>query len=43
MVGHDWDDQAIWRRSMSLLAEQVMPRLNQHLESQPSAEISAAE
>jgi alkanesulfonate monooxygenase SsuD/methylene tetrahydromethanopterin reductase-like flavin-dependent oxidoreductase (luciferase family) len=43
MVGHDWGDQAIWRRSMSLLAEQVMPRLNQHLESQPSAEISAAE
>jgi alkanesulfonate monooxygenase SsuD/methylene tetrahydromethanopterin reductase-like flavin-dependent oxidoreductase (luciferase family) len=43
MVGHDWDNQAIWRRSMRLLAEQVMPRLNQHLESQPSAEISAAE
>jgi len=43
MVGHDWDDQAIWRRSMTLLAEQVMPRLNQHLESQPAAKISAAE
>ena len=28
MVGHDWDEKAIWRRSMTLLAEEVMPCLN---------------
>ena len=33
MVGHDWDDKALWQRSMTLLAQEVMPRLNQHLES----------
>ena len=38
MVGHDWDDAPIWRRSMTLLAEQVLPRLNQHLESRAAAE-----
>ena len=32
MVGHDWDDKALWQRSMTLLAQEVMPRLNQHLE-----------
>ena len=29
MVAHDWDDPAIHRRSMQLMAEQVMPRLNE--------------
>ena len=28
MVGHDWDDKAIWHQSMTLLAEEVMPYLN---------------
>ena len=37
MVGHDWDDAPIWRRSMTLLAEQVLPRLNQHLVSRAAA------
>ena len=36
MVGHDWDDKAIWHQSMTLLAEEVMPYLNQHLESLPT-------
>jgi alkanesulfonate monooxygenase SsuD/methylene tetrahydromethanopterin reductase-like flavin-dependent oxidoreductase (luciferase family) len=26
MAGHDWDRPALWRRSMELLATQVMPR-----------------
>ena len=28
MVGHDWDDKAIWHQSMTLLAEEVIPCLN---------------
>ena len=28
MIGHDWDDKAIWHQSMTLLAEEVMPYLN---------------
>ena len=38
MVGHDWDDGPLWRRSMTLLAEDVMPKLNQHLDSWAAAE-----
>ncbi len=30
MAGHDWDRPALWRRSMELLATEVMPRLAQH-------------
>jgi alkanesulfonate monooxygenase SsuD/methylene tetrahydromethanopterin reductase-like flavin-dependent oxidoreductase (luciferase family) len=30
MTGHDWDDPALWRRSMELLAHDVMPRFRQH-------------
>ncbi len=30
MTAHDWDDAPLWRRSMALLAEQVMPRFAQH-------------
>ncbi len=30
MTGHDWDDADLWRSSMHRLAEDVMPRLNQH-------------
>jgi alkanesulfonate monooxygenase SsuD/methylene tetrahydromethanopterin reductase-like flavin-dependent oxidoreductase (luciferase family) len=26
-IAHDWPDQAVWDRSMTLLAEEVMPRL----------------
>ncbi len=33
MTGHDWDDRDMWRRSMHLLAEDVMPRLSQHAAS----------
>jgi hypothetical protein len=28
MAGHDWDQPKLWRRSMELLAREVMPRLN---------------
>ena len=30
MTGHDWDDAKLWRRSMELLAREVMPRFSQH-------------
>ena len=30
MAGHDWDRPALWRRSMTLLANDVMPRLARH-------------
>jgi alkanesulfonate monooxygenase SsuD/methylene tetrahydromethanopterin reductase-like flavin-dependent oxidoreductase (luciferase family) len=30
MTGHDWDRPALWRRSMTLLAQEVMPRFQQH-------------
>ncbi len=30
MTGHDWDQPALWRRSMTLLATAVMPRFRQH-------------
>jgi alkanesulfonate monooxygenase SsuD/methylene tetrahydromethanopterin reductase-like flavin-dependent oxidoreductase (luciferase family) len=26
MAGHDWDQPKLWRRSMELLAGEVMPR-----------------
>jgi alkanesulfonate monooxygenase SsuD/methylene tetrahydromethanopterin reductase-like flavin-dependent oxidoreductase (luciferase family) len=26
-IGHDWPDRSVWDRSMTLLAEEVMPRL----------------
>jgi alkanesulfonate monooxygenase SsuD/methylene tetrahydromethanopterin reductase-like flavin-dependent oxidoreductase (luciferase family) len=29
MAGHDWDRPALWKRSMELLATQVMPRFTQ--------------
>jgi len=29
-TGHDWDRPAMWRRSMELLAREVMPRLSRH-------------
>jgi alkanesulfonate monooxygenase SsuD/methylene tetrahydromethanopterin reductase-like flavin-dependent oxidoreductase (luciferase family) len=30
MTGHDWDRPVLWRRSMELLATEVMPRLASH-------------
>jgi alkanesulfonate monooxygenase SsuD/methylene tetrahydromethanopterin reductase-like flavin-dependent oxidoreductase (luciferase family) len=30
MAGHDWDHLSMWRRSMELLATQVMPGLSRH-------------
>ena len=30
MTGHDWDQPKLWRRSMELLATDVMPKLNRH-------------
>ena len=32
-VGHDWDRPELWRRSMRLLIEDVMPKLSQHARS----------
>lgn len=29
-VGHEWDNEPAWRRSMTLLAEEVAPRLRRH-------------
>jgi alkanesulfonate monooxygenase SsuD/methylene tetrahydromethanopterin reductase-like flavin-dependent oxidoreductase (luciferase family) len=30
MAGHDWDQPKLWRRSMALLAGEVMPALSRH-------------
>ena len=30
MGGHDWDEPALWRRSMELLARDVMPKFAKH-------------
>lgn len=30
MAGHDWDRPAMWQRSMTLLARQVMPKFARH-------------
>ena len=30
MSGQDWDQPKLWRRSMELLATEVMPRFSQH-------------
>jgi len=32
-TGHDWDQAGLWKRSMTLLAEDVMPRFRQHAEA----------
>ena len=38
-VAHDWgDDAGMWKRSMRLLAEEVMPRLRQHCAADAAAE-----
>jgi hypothetical protein len=28
---HEWDNEALWRRSMELTAQHVMPRLSDHM------------
>lgn len=35
-TGHDWDKAEMWKRSMVLLAEDVMPKLRQHCAAAPS-------
>ncbi len=37
-VAHDWDDAERWKRSMRLLAEEVMPRFRQHCGAVQAAE-----
>jgi alkanesulfonate monooxygenase SsuD/methylene tetrahydromethanopterin reductase-like flavin-dependent oxidoreductase (luciferase family) len=34
-TGHDWDRPALWKRSMTLLAEAVMPKFRQHCQETP--------
>jgi alkanesulfonate monooxygenase SsuD/methylene tetrahydromethanopterin reductase-like flavin-dependent oxidoreductase (luciferase family) len=34
----DWDDAALYRASMRLIAEKVMPRLAQHMATKQAAE-----
>ena len=36
MGGHDWDTPALWRRSMELLARDVMPTFSSHAASTPA-------
>jgi hypothetical protein len=36
MGGHDWDKPALWRRSMELLAADVMPRFSSHAKATPA-------
>ncbi|HLJ60063.1 MAG TPA: LLM class flavin-dependent oxidoreductase [bacterium] len=33
MTGHDWDRPRLWRRSMELLARDVMPRFQRHADA----------
>lgn len=33
MTGHDWDQPKLWRRSMELLANDVMPRFQRHADA----------
>jgi alkanesulfonate monooxygenase SsuD/methylene tetrahydromethanopterin reductase-like flavin-dependent oxidoreductase (luciferase family) len=35
MAGHDWDQPKLWRRSMELLAEDVMPSFARHAAATP--------
>jgi len=38
LAGHDWDNRALWRRSMELMALQVLPRLTAKLSGRRAAE-----
>jgi alkanesulfonate monooxygenase SsuD/methylene tetrahydromethanopterin reductase-like flavin-dependent oxidoreductase (luciferase family) len=35
MAGHDWDQPKLWRRSMELLATEVMPDFSKHAAATP--------
>jgi len=37
-TGHDWDKPTMWKRSMALLAEDVMPTFRQHCEATPAGD-----
>jgi hypothetical protein len=36
MGGHDWDKPALWKRSMELLANDVMPKFSRHASETPA-------
>jgi alkanesulfonate monooxygenase SsuD/methylene tetrahydromethanopterin reductase-like flavin-dependent oxidoreductase (luciferase family) len=36
MSGQDWDQPKLWRRSMELLANEVMPRFSRHADATPA-------
>jgi hypothetical protein len=36
MSGQDWDQPKLWRRSMELLATDVMPQFSRHAEATPA-------
>jgi len=36
MGGHDWDRPAMWKRSMELLARDVMPKFSAHATAVPA-------
>jgi alkanesulfonate monooxygenase SsuD/methylene tetrahydromethanopterin reductase-like flavin-dependent oxidoreductase (luciferase family) len=36
MAGHDWDQPKLWRRSMELLATDVMPKFSAHASASPA-------
>jgi hypothetical protein len=36
MGGHDWDKPALWKRSMELLANDVMPQFSRHAAATPA-------
>jgi hypothetical protein len=36
MGGHDWDQPALWKRSMELLAQDVMPKFSAHAAATPA-------
>ncbi len=36
MSGQDWDQPKLWRRSMELLATEVMPRFSRHAAASPA-------
>jgi len=35
MSGQDWDQPKLWRRSMELIATEVMPPFSRHAEATP--------
>lgn len=37
LAAHDWDETGRWQRSMTRMAEEVMPRFEQHVRATPAA------